>query len=151
VELRTVATPSVRRIALIAHDGRKDDLIDWAAFNRDTLASHELFATATTGALLAAELDLHVTRFRSGPLGGDQQVGALVADGGLDMVVFFWDPLTSAPHEADVRALLRVAVVYNVPLASNRATADYLIASPLLAADYPRITLDDPESFRLAG
>ena len=121
-----------RRIALIAHDNKKTEILDWARFNRDLLAGHELFATGTTGAILAQELDLSITRFRSGPLGGDQQVGAAIVDGRIDIVIFFWDPLAPHPHDVDVKALLRIAVVYDVPIACNRASADFLISSPLL-------------------
>ncbi|HVM58230.1 MAG TPA: methylglyoxal synthase [Gaiellaceae bacterium] len=123
-----------RRIALIAHDNLKQDLLDWARYNRGTLAKHELLATGTTGTLIADELDLPVHRFLSGPLGGDQQIGAAVAEGRVDLVIFFWDPLEPHPHDVDVKALLRIAVVYNVPMACNRATADYILSSPLLAA-----------------
>jgi methylglyoxal synthase len=129
---------SRKRIALIAHDNRKPDLLEWARFNRQTLASHELYATGTTGALLADELDLGVNRFLSGPLGGDQQVGAAIAEGRVDFVIFFWDPLEPHPHDVDVKALLRIAVVYNVPIACNRATADFVLSSPLMAAEYRR-------------
>jgi len=125
---------SAKRIALIAHDNLKQDMLDWARFNRGTLAKHELSATGTTGKLLVEELGLDVHLFLSGPLGGDQQIGAAIAEGRIDFVIFFWDPLEPHPHDVDVKALLRVAVVYNVPLACNRATADYILSSPLLAA-----------------
>ena len=125
-----------RRIALVAHDHKKRDLLDWAAYNRDVLSEHDLYATGTTGTLLTAELGLEVRLFRSGPLGGDQQLGAKIADGEIDLVLFFWDPLEPQPHDPDVRALLRIAVVWNTPIASNRATADYLVSSPLLSSDY---------------
>ena len=125
---------SAKRIALIAHDNLKQDMLDWARFNRGTLAKHELSATGTTGQLLVDELGLDVHLFLSGPLGGDQQIGAAIAEGRIDFVIFFWDPLEPHPHDVDVKALLRVAVVYNVPLACNRATADYVLSSPLLAA-----------------
>ena len=127
-----------KRIALIAHDNRKADLLDWARFNRGTLGEHELFATGTTGGLLAQELDLRVARFRSGPLGGDQQVGAAIAEGRIDCVIFFWDPLEPHPHDVDVKALLRIAVVYNIPIACNRATADFVLSSPLMRLPYQR-------------
>ena len=127
-----------KRIVLIAHDNRKEDLLAWAEFNRGTLAQHELFATGTTGALMGSLLDLSVERFLSGPLGGDQQVGAGIAEGRLDMVVFFWDPMLPQPHDVDVKALLRIAVVHNVPIACNRATADFLLSSPLLGGAYER-------------
>ena len=109
------------------------------ALNRGTLADHELFATGTTGALLSGELALTVTRFLSGPLGGDQQVGAGIAQGRIDFVIFFWDPLEPHPHDVDVKALLRIAVVYNVPIACNRATADFLLSSPLIVSRYKRL------------
>jgi methylglyoxal synthase len=126
-------SPEPKRIALVAHDDKKDDLLEWAEYNRDILADHILFATGTTGKLLSARLDLPVTCFQSGPLGGDQQIGALIAAGDLDMLVFFWDPMSSQPHDSDVKALVRIAVVWNIPIACNRTSADYLITSPLLA------------------
>ena len=125
-----------KRIALIAHDNCKPDMIDWARYNRGTLACHDLFATGTTGTLLADELGLRVTTFLSGPLGGDQQVGAAVAEGRIDFVIFFWDPLEPHPHDVDVKALLRIAVVYNVPIAGNRSTADFVLSSPLMEIPY---------------
>ena len=128
--------PGRKHIALIAHDNLKADLLDWARFNRGTLAKHELHATGTTGTLLADELGLEVNLFLSGPLGGDQQIGAAIAEGRVDFVIFFWDPLEPHPHDVDVKALLRIAVVYNVPIACNRATADFILSSPLLAAEY---------------
>ncbi|MDO8391391.1 MAG: methylglyoxal synthase [Actinomycetota bacterium] len=129
---------SRRRIALVAHDHKKADLIEWAEFNRGTLARHNLVATGTTGRMLQAQVGLDVKCLQSGPLGGDMQLGALITEGDIDLLVFFWDPLEPQPHDPDVRALLRIAVVYNTPTACNRATADYLISSPLLAAaDYP--------------
>lgn len=123
---------SCRRIALIAHDNKKRDMREWARFNRHRLVEHELFATATTGRILQDELALEVTCFRSGPYGGDQQIGARIAEGEIDLLVFFWDPLQPHPHDPDVKALLRVAVVCNIPIACNRATADFMISSPLL-------------------
>ena len=128
--------PGRKHIALIAHDNLKADLLDWARYNRGTLAKHELHATGTTGTLLAEERGLDVQLFLSGPLGGDQQIGAAIAEGRIDFVIFFWDPLEPHPHDVDVKALLRIAVVYNVPIACNRATADFILSSPLLAADY---------------
>ena len=135
----TITMPQRKRIALIAHDNCKSGLLDWARYNRGTLADHELFATGTTGALLSTDLGLTVTRFLSGPLGGDQQVGAGIAEGRIDFVIFFWDPLEPHPHDVDVKALLRIAVVYNVPIACNRATADFLLSSPLIVSRYKRL------------
>ena len=134
-----------KKIALIAHDNRKRDLLEWARFNRESLARHTLFATGTTGRMVAEELDLEVERFLSGPLGGDQQIGARIAEGELDIVIFFWDPLEPQPHDVDVKALLRIAVVYNIPTACNRATADFLISSPLLNGAYERRLIDYEE------
>ncbi len=125
--------PEPKRIALVAHDNRKGDLLEWAEHNRELLADHVLCATGTTGRLLSDRLDLPVTCFQSGPLGGDQQVGALIASGQLDMLVFFWDPMSPQPHDSDVKALVRVAVLWNIPIACNRTSADYLITSPLLS------------------
>ena len=130
--------PSRKSIALIAHDNCKAEMLEWAEFNRDTLAAHELHATGTTGALLAEELGLPVERFLSGPVGGDLQVGAAIAEGRIDFLIFFWDPLEPQPHDVDVKALLRIAVVCNVPTACNRATADFILSSPLTSEDYQR-------------
>lgn len=127
---------SRRRIALVAHDNKKDDLLDWAEFNRDVLIEHDLYGTGTTGGLVERALGVPVVRFRSGPLGGDQQLGAKISEGEIDLLLFFWDPLEPQPHDPDVRALLRICVVWNVPIACNRATADYLISSPLLVSAY---------------
>ena len=126
------AAPTGRRIALIAHDNKQQDLLEWAEGNRDRLTGHELFAPATTGRLLQDQLGLQVTCFRSGPFGGDQQIGARIAEGEIDLLVFFWDPLEPHPHDPDVKALLRVAVVGNIPVACNRATADLVISSHLM-------------------
>ena len=128
-----------KRIALIAHDNCKAALLEWARYNRGTLEHHDLFATGTTGALLAGELGLEIARFLSGPLGGDQQVGAAIVEGRVDFVIFFWDPLEPQPHDVDVKALLRIAVVHNVPIACNRATADFLLSSPLMQESYERL------------
>ena len=127
-----------KRIALIAHDNMKRDILEWARYNRGTLGKHELHATGTTGGLIADQLGLQVHRFLSGPLGGDQQVGAAIAEGRIDLVIFFWDPLEPHPHDVDVKALLRIAVVYNVPMACNRSTADFILSSPLMREEYTR-------------
>ena len=126
------------RIALVAHDNKKADLIEWAQFNRGSLSRHDLVATGTTGLLLHEKVGLDVKRMQSGPLGGDMQIGALITEGDIDLLIFFWDPLEPQPHDPDVRALLRIAVVYNTPTACNRATADFLISSPMfLEVDTP--------------
>ena len=138
MSFRSIVTAKRKRIALIAHDNMKRDILEWARFNQGTLSRHELYGTGTTGGLLSKELDLPVHRFRSGPLGGDQQVGAGVAEGRIDFIIFFWDPLAPHPHDVDVKALLRVAVVYNVPIACNRATADFLLSSHLMDEEYER-------------
>ncbi len=132
-----------KHIALIAHDNRKCDMLDWVSFNRGTLAQHELSATGTTGALVEAELGLPVKRFLSGPLGGDQQVGAGIAEGRLDVVFFFWDPLESQAHDVDVKALLRIAVVHDCPIACNRATADFVLSSPLMRGRYEQLEVPE--------
>ncbi len=131
-----------KHIGLVAHDGRKQDLLEWVSFNKGTLSQHVLYATGTTGAIIHKELGLEVIRLKSGPLGGDQQMGALIAEGEIDFLIFFWDPLEPQPHDPDVKALLRIAVLYNIPTASNRATADFLISSPLMNEPYERLLLD---------
>ena len=134
--------PVQKRIALVAHDMRKKDLLDWVKFNKTTLSGHFLIGTGTTGRLIAEKTGLPVQSLISGPLGGDQQIGAMIAEGKLDMLFFFWDPLEPQPHDPDVKALLRIAVLYNIPTASNRATADFIISSHLLAENYERILPD---------
>jgi methylglyoxal synthase len=136
-----------KRIALVAHDHKKADLLEWVKFNKGTLLQHELFATGTTGKVLEQELGSKITIFESGPLGGDQQIGARIAEGGIDFLIFFWDPLESLSHDPDVKALLRMAVVWNIPTACNRASADFMISSSLMSQEYPRL-LPDYESYR---
>jgi methylglyoxal synthase len=144
-----VPMAGVKNIALIAHDSRKADLLEWVRYNVDVLREHHLFATGTTGGLIAARTGLPVTRFKSGPLGGDQQVGARISDGALDVLIFFWDPLEPQPHDPDVKALLRIAVLYNIPTACNRSTADFMVASSLFHGEYAR-TLEDHAANREA-
>ena len=127
-----------RTIGLVAHDNKKADLIEWAVYNRQLLIRHDLVATGTTGTLLEDELGVGVVKLNSGPLGGDQQLGALIADDSIDFLVFFWDPLEPQPHDPDVKALLRIAVVWNIPVACNRASADFMISSPLMSGTYER-------------
>jgi methylglyoxal synthase len=134
--------PAIKRIALVAHDNRKNEMIDWANWNKPILAQHMLCATGTTGALLETEVGLSVTRFRSGPLGGDQQIAAGITAVHIDFVVFFWDPLESHSHDVDVKALLRIAAVYNIPIACNRSSADFMVTSPLMAGEYVRLAFD---------
>jgi methylglyoxal synthase len=131
-----------KKIALVAHDNKKHDLLEWAKFNRDLLATHELFATGTTGKLVEEALKVPVSKLQTGPLGGDQQVGAKIAEGTIDFLIFFWDPLEPAPHDPDVKALLRIAVVWNIPVACNRASADFMISSHLMSAEYDRLIAD---------
>lgn len=124
------------KLGLVAHDGKKLELLEWCRFNRGTLIGHELYATGTTGTLIADTLDLDVNKLLSGPKGGDQQIGAMIATNSIDMLFFFWDPETPAPHDPDVKALLRLATLWNLPTACNKSTADMLIASPLFHNDY---------------
>jgi methylglyoxal synthase len=131
-----------KRIALIAHDNKKVELIEWATYNKAALIRHQLYATGTTGRLLEENLDTPVTRLLSGPLGGDQQIGAMIAEGKIDVMIFFWDPMEAQPHDPDIKALLRLAVVWNIPIACDRASADFLMTSPLMYEDYESIIPD---------
>jgi methylglyoxal synthase len=131
-----------KKIAIVAHDNKKSDLLEWAKFNKDLLAQHSLYATGTTGSLLEQELTVKVHKLQSGPLGGDQQIGAMIAEGEIDFIIFFWDPLEPHPHDPDVKALLRIAMVWNIPVACNRASADFMISSPLMTGEYERFVPD---------
>ena len=133
---------SRKRIALVAHDNKKKELIEWAIFNKRTLAKHRLYATGTTGSLLEDELDQSVTKLQSGPLGGDLQIGAKIAEGKLDVLIFFWDPMEAQPHDPDIKALLRIAVTWNIPIACDRATADFILTSPLMQEAYEPVIED---------
>lgn len=142
MQVNTTKMAEEKTIAIVAHDNKKKDLLAWAKFNRDALSRHKLVATGTTGSLLEGELDLPVVRVQSGPLGGDQQIGAKISEGEVDVLIFFWDPLKPHPHDPDVKALLRIAVVWNIPIACNRASADFLISSSLMPREYERLVLD---------
>ena len=138
MNLQIVEILKKKRIALVAHDNKKHDLLEWARFNRNLLVEHELYATGTTGNFLEDALGAEVVKLQSGPLGGDQQIGAKIAEGQIDFVIFFWAPLKPPPHDPDVKALLRIAVVWNIPVACNRASADFMISSPLMSSEYER-------------
>lgn len=144
-----------RTIALVAHDNRKPDIIEWVEFNWGTLMKHDLVCTGTTGSLVETALKqylspyeaakLNIIKLKSGPLGGDQQLGALIAEKKIDMLIFFWDPMQAQPHDVDVKALLRIASLYNIPTATNRSTADFIISSPLMEEEYTPILKDYSE------
>lgn len=127
---------------MIAHDHKKAELLEWAVYNKTVLARHELYATGTTGKIIEEALDVSVRKLLSGPLGGDQQIGAAVAEGRIDVIIFFWDPMEALPHDPDIKALLRLGVVWNIPMASNRASADFLMTSPLMHQEYTVILPD---------
>jgi len=135
-----------KRIALVAHDNTKSDMVAWAKDNKQRLAHHELFATGSTGKQLEDALETEIHTLTSGPLGGDQQIGAKITEGEIDFLIFFWDPLTSLPHDPDVRALLRMAVLWNVPVACDRASADFMITSPLMDEEYQRLLTEQIDS-----
>lgn len=128
-----------KNIAIIAHDNKKEDILEWVRFNRSILKKHNLFATGTTGTVIERELEVPIIKFESGPLGGDQQIGAKIVEGKIDLLIFFWDPLEPQPHDPDVKALLRLTVVWNIPVACNRATADFMISSSLMNENYSRL------------
>ncbi|MFM7820039.1 MAG: methylglyoxal synthase [Actinomycetota bacterium] len=138
IEMTNIESPAKKRIALVAHDNMKGEMLGWAQEHRDVLKQHVLIATGSTGKLIAENTGLTLERMRSGPLGGDQQIGAKISDGGVDILLFFWDPLEPHPHDPDIRALLRIAVVWNIPVACNRASADFILSSPLIQASYKR-------------
>jgi len=144
---KTALIKREKKIAFIAHDNKKEDMMEWARYNIGTLQQHQLYATGTTGRLLKKELGLEITVLESGPLGGDLQIGSCIAKGEIDFLIFFWDPFAQLPHDPDVKALLRIAAVWNIPIACNRASADFLISSPLMSQEYQRI-LPDYESYR---
>ena len=135
----------IKKIALVAHDNKKRDLLEWAKFNRKLLSGHTVYATGTTGSVLSKELGFEIARLESGPLGGDQQIGAKIVGGEIDFLIFFWDPLEPQPHDPDVKALLRMAVVWNIPIACDRASADFMISSPLMDSRYERLVPDYAE------
>ena len=138
-----------KSIALIAHDNRKKDMIEWVKINKEKLGKHFLCGTGTTAKLLAKETELPITAFNSGPLGGDQQIGSRIVEGNIDFMIFFWDPLAAQPHDPDVKALLRIAALYDIPVASNQSTADFLISSPLMDQEYDRKIIDYAKRIRL--
>ena len=140
--LLTLTIGKQKSIALIAHDGKKEDMISWCDEHKEILSRHFLCGTGTTARMITDRTGLPVKGYNSGPLGGDQQIGAKIVEGRIDFVVFFSDPLTAAPHDPDVKALLRVAQVYDIPIANNRATADFMITSPLMNQEYDHDVID---------
>jgi methylglyoxal synthase len=133
-----LAVPAHKTIALVAHDNMKEELLEWVSAHRDELSRHTLIGTGTTGGLVEEKIGLPVERLRSGPLGGDQQIGGRISEGEVDVLLFFWDPLEPQPHDPDIKALLRIAVVWNIPVACNRASADFIMSSPFMDTDYVR-------------
>jgi methylglyoxal synthase len=142
MEYKTRTIHARKRIALIAHDNKKQEIIEWANFNKENLRKHALVATGTTGRLLEDALDHHVQCLLSGPLGGDQQIGAMIAEGKIDVMIFFWDPMQAQPHDPDIKALLRLGVVWNIPMACDRATADFIMTSPMMHTEYEAMVPD---------
>jgi methylglyoxal synthase len=142
IENKVIVMKPDKKIALVAHDNKKHDLVEWAEYNKVLLAHHKIYATGTTGTILEKELGLKIKKLQSGPLGGDQQIGAKIVDNEIDFLIFFWDPLEPQPHDPDVKALLRMAIVWNIPIACNRASADFMISSSLMDSDYDRLVPD---------
>ena len=142
---KKIAMEHDKRIALVAHDNKKQDLIEWAKYNRDLLAHHKIYATGTTGKVLEQELGFEIIKLQSGPLGGDQQIGSKIVVDEINFLIFFWDPLEAQPHDPDVKALLRMSLVWNIPIACNRASADFMISSPLMDGEYDRLVPDYEE------
>lgn len=148
LSVQTLMMRKRKRIALAAHDNKKADLLEWAKFNKDLLRQHELVATGATGRIIERELGVGVVKLQSGPLGGDQQIGSKIVEGGIGFLIFFWDPLESLPHDPDVKALLRMCMVWNIPVACNRASADFMISSPLMVEEYDRILPNYADDYR---
>lgn len=141
-DFKLVNMEKQKHIALVAHDNRKEDLIEWVRTNKDKLGKHFLCGTGTTARMITEAVHIPVKAFNSGPLGGDQQIGCRIVEGDIDFMIFFWDPLTAQPHDPDVKALLRIAVLYDIPVATNQATADFLLLSPLMNEEYERKIID---------
>lgn len=142
MDFKNITLPAAKRIALIAHDNKKRDLIDWCQKHKGDLQKHTLFATGTTGTVIETQVGLTINKLISGPLGGDQQVGSLITKGEVDFLIFFWDPFEPMPHDPDVKALLRIAAVWNIPVACNQISADFMVASPLFNGEVERAIPD---------
>lgn len=142
MEYKSIVLPAKKSIALVAHDNKKQDLLVWCKTHHTTLLAHRLYATGTTGGLIVGETGLEITKLISGPLGGDQQIGALITEGKVDMLIFFWDPFEPMPHDPDVKALLRIAAVWNIPVACNQSSADFMVTSPLFNGESSHMVPD---------